>query len=498
MNVAKTLTAAAKNFPDKPAVIFEDKPISFTQLRNAAFCLANGLKKLGLNKDDKVTVYLPNIPGYILSYLAVYSLGGIIVPLDFMLTQDELENLINHSQAKVLITKQKKNIDLKKLKRNSSLKQIILLDQNPDFLNFHNLIQENSPVEPQAEISDSGHSTIFYTSGSTGHPKGVLLNYRHLDGPVKAIEYFLPLRAEQDIILCSLPFSHSGGWIYILVMLYFGITMILQERFQPLEFIKNISKYKVSIFWTVPSMYIALVSLKEFAKSDLASLKYAVVFGAPSSPVLLKRFHRVCPKAYLLNGWGMTETSPPNVVLPLGCEKIESVGKPVPWSEIKICNEDDKELGVDQVGELVIRGWVVMQGYYREPELTQEVISNGWFHTGDLARIDPEGLLYIVGRKKEMIKVGGEVVYAPEVEQVIHRHLKVSEVAVLGVPDKLRGEVPKAFLVLNKGEKLSEDELRYFCREHLAHFKIPHYFEFVKDLPKTRSGKIAKQALLEG
>jgi acyl-CoA synthetase (AMP-forming)/AMP-acid ligase II len=496
MNVVKLLSEASKRFPDKPAIAFSDQSISFSQLKDLTFCLANGLKQSTFEKNAKIAIYLPNSPEYILSYVAIYCIGRIVVPLDFSFTQEELENLINHSEAKVLIAKERKEIDFKKLKKNTGLEQIILLGEKPEFKSFNDLIKENSPIEPGVEVADSDYSTIFYTSGSTGHPKGVLLNYRHLDGPVKAIEYFLPLTS-QDTILCPIPLSHAAGWVFFLFTFYFGMTMILQERFQPFETLKKIEKHKISFICLVPSMYIAMLSLKEFTKFDLKSLKYVVVFGAPSSPVLLRRFHQVCPNAYLLNGWGMTETSPPNTVLPLDSQKIESVGKPVPWLEVKIVDDEDREAPAGQVGELAVRGWVVMEGYYKEPELTRSVLRNGWFYTGDFARVDSEGFLYIVGRKKEMIKVAGERVHAPEVEEVIHRHPKIREVAVVGVPDKLRGEVPKAFVVLKEGEELAEDELRYFCRQHLAHFKIPHYFEFKETLPKTRSGKIDKAVLAQ-
>ncbi len=512
MDVTRHLINTVKNLPDKSAIIFADQSISFSQLKDLTFRLANGLKELGLKKGTKAAVYLPNIPEYILSYLAIYSLGAIIVPLDFMLTQEELGNIINHSEAKILIAKEKRDIDLRGLKQNSGLEQIILLGESSEFINtirkessvgsgssdgvnFHNLIKENSPIEPEARISDSDHSTIFYTSGSTGHPKGVLLNYRHLDASLEAMKYFISFLSNQDVIFCPLPLSHAGGWVYLLILLYFGTTMILQERFSPLEFLKNIERYKVSVFWLVPSMYVAMLNLKEFKKFNLSSLKCAVVFGAPSSSVLLRRFHQACPDAYLLNGWGMTETSPPNMALPLDSSKIESVGKSVPWIEIKICDEQDRQVPIGAVGELAIHGWPIMEGYYKESELTRKVMRDGWFYTGDLARMDSEGFIYIAGRKKEMIKVAGERVHASEIEEAIHRHPKVSEVAVVGVADKLRGEVPKAFIVLRKNEKLTEDEMRSFCREHLAHFKIPHYFEFRDSLPKTRSGKIDKASL---
>jgi long-chain acyl-CoA synthetase len=179
----------------------------------------------------------------------------------------------------------------------------------------------------------------------------------------------------------------------------------------------------------------------------------------------------------------------------MGSKKLESVGKPAPWIEVKISDENDCEVEQGKIGEIAVRGWVVTDGYYKDPVLTAQTIRNGWFHTGDLGRIDNEGYLYIVGRKKEMIKVSGEIVFEPEVELAIHKNPEVAEVAVIGVADKLRGEVPKAFVVLKEGSKFSEEDLRYFCRQHLAHFKIPHYFEFVEALPKNRTGKIDKELL---
>jgi len=179
----------------------------------------------------------------------------------------------------------------------------------------------------------------------------------------------------------------------------------------------------------------------------------------------------------------------------MGSDNLASIGKPLPWVEIKIIDDNDQELPVGSVGELVVKSWAVMVGYYKDAEATAQVIRNGWLHTGDLARIDQKGFVYIVGRKKEMIKVGGQLVFAPEVEEAIHKHPKVAEVAVIGVADKLRGEVPMAFIALKAGEKVLEEEIRSFAKEHLAHFKVPHYYEFCESLPKNRSGKVDKEML---
>ena len=484
--------------PDKAAIIFRGEEIPWRKIEESYLRLADSLRELGVNKGDRVALYLPNWPEYIYSYLAVWSLGAVAVPLDFMLTGDELVSCISHSDAKVLIAKPKATLDLPSLKeRCPLLKEIITCqDKLEGFLFFNDCLNKGNARNIKVEIGDSDCAIIFYTSGTTGKPKGVLINYRQLSAPPKSMEFFVKSDlSENDSALCALPFSHLGGLIYIQNTIYFGLRLILMERFIPLEFLKNIPAYKVNFFWIVPSMYYALLQLKEFETFDLTSLRWIVTFGASNSPDALRKFNQFCPKAHLLNGWGMTETNAPTVVLPMGSKKIESVGKPAPWIEVKVFNDEGKEVGVNQVGEVVVKGWVVTDGYYKDPKLTKETVRNSWFHTGDLGKFDFEGYLYIVGRKKEMIKVGGEIVFEPEVEAAIQRHSDVLEVAVVGVADKLRGEVPKAYVVLKEGKTQSEEDLRYFLRQHLAHFKIPHYFEFKETLPKNRTGKIDKEKL---
>lgn len=498
MEIFEILKKRVKSTPDKTAIIFRGEEIAWRKLEENYLRLANSLKELGINKGDRVALYLPNWPEYIYSYLALWSLGAVAVPLDFMLTADELSSCLAHSEAKILIAKPKATLDLASLKDRCPLLEEIITyqDELEGFVFFNDCLSKGSIKDINASIQDSDCAIIFYTSGTTGKPKGVLINYRQLSAPPKSMEFFVKSDlSDKDTALCALPFSHLGGLIYIQNTIYFGLRLILMERFIPLEFLKNISIFKVNFFWIVPSMYYALLQLKEFETFDLTSLRWIVTFGASSSPDALRKFQQFCPKAHLLNGWGMTETNAPTVVLPMGSKKIESVGRPAPWIEVKIFNDTDKEVEANQVGEVVVKGWVVTDGYYKDPELTKETLRNGWFYTGDLGKFDPEGDLYIVGRKKEMIKVGGEIVFEPEVEAAIQRHPDVAEVAVVGAVDKLRGEVPKAFVVLKEGKTRSEEDLRYFLRQHLAHFKIPHYFEFKDALPKNRTGKIDKEKL---
>lgn len=496
MNIADILEVRVKNTPDKPSLIFKGKNITFRQLKDSSFKLANQLMGLGLLKSERLAIYLPNSPEYAYSYLASWCAGATAVPLDFMLTEDELVSCLLHSEAKILITKPKPSLNLEALKtRCPELKKIIVcVDDAGPCLSLEKLLSEGSTQKPQVEIQDKDYAIIFYTSGTTGRPKGVLVSYLQLEAPPKSMAHFVDL-SQKDTTLCAVPLSHLGGLVYLQNNIYHGVTVVLMERFIPKEFLENIQNYKVSCFWLVPSMYYAILQLKEFETYDLSSLRWLVSFGASSAPDALRRFHQYCPKAHFLNGWGLTETNAPTSVLPMGSTKIESIGKPAPWIEIKIFDEEDKEVAQGGVGEVVVRSWVVSDGYYKDPEATAQAMRNGWFHTGDLGKFDAEEYLYIVGRKKEMIKVGGEIVFEPEIESVIYKEPRILEAAVVGVSDGLRGEVPKAFVVLKEGSLLSEEELRYFLRQHLAHFKIPHYFEFRQSLPKTRSGKVDKEIL---
>ncbi len=289
MDFVKILREQSERLPQKPAIIFGEERVSFTQLRDFSFQAAAGLAALKLGKADKVAIFLPNVPEYIFSFLGIFSLRGIAVPLDFMLTEEEVINFLNHSESTILIAQEKKGIDLARIKQNCPyLKEIIVFGGNcaGNFLPWRDFLG-NNPAPPEIEANDADPAAIFYTSGSTGHPKGVLLSYGHLKNPIETLEYFIQPTDADSYICAGVPFSHVGGLDYLLFMLYFGSTLALLERFYPLEFLKNIERHKITIFCIVPSMYVAVLSLKEYDKFDLSSLRYAVVFGAPSSPVLL-------------------------------------------------------------------------------------------------------------------------------------------------------------------------------------------------------------------
>lgn len=497
MQISQLLVERANKTPDKSAIIFSGEKISFSTLKEKSFAVADFLKDKGAEKEDRVVFFLPNNPFFAYSLLGALSAGCSIVPLDFMLTEEEIINIINHCQAKFLFIKLKQNIEIKNIKdKCPSLVDVVRLDEKVSFLFEKNNLINKQDEDYFSKIDPDQLSSVFYTSGSTGHPKGVMLTFAHFNNPPEVIDYHLDL-SENDINICAgLPFSHIGGFDAILLMLYYGSTLVLMERFQPLELLKNISQYKPTLMWLVPPMYIAILSLKDYSSFDLSSLRYVVVFGAPSSPLLMRKFRKICPKAKILNGWGMTETAAPNCVLPPEIEKIESIGKFTPTMEAKIVDRNQNQVGAGKEGHLWVKGKAVMKGYYKEPDLTNEVLTgDGWLKTGDLAKFDKDGLYHIVGRIKDMIKVAGEVVNSIEVEEIISRLPEVAEVAVVGVLDKLRGEVPKAFLVVKEGNQLSEEDLIQYLRNKIAHFKIPHYFEFIKQLPRNRAGKVNKKEL---
>ncbi|MBU2102243.1 MAG: AMP-binding protein [Candidatus Omnitrophica bacterium] len=498
MDIKKQLTQHDLAYASRPAIVFEARQITFSELRDNSFRVAQYLLARGIKKADRVALFLSNTPEAVYSFLGTFSIGGTLIPLDFMLTESEVIHFINHSQASVLITQPRRDIDFANIKAACpSVKEIVLMRAETCAFTPWEEVMKGSTAEPAVAVSDNDLAAIFYTSGSTGKPKGVMLSYKHLDNPVDTIHHFLTI-SDKDIFLTGgVPFSHLGGLDYILLMVRFASTLVLMERFHPLQFLKDIGEHQVTIFCIVPAMYIAILSLKEYEKFDLSSLRYAVVFGAPSSPQLLQRFHQVCSKAIVLNGWGMTETAAPNTYSPADERKINSIGQFGFRMTYKIVNDDGAEVPVGQRGELWVKGDGVMVGYYKAPELTAEVLTaDGWLKTGDMAYCDSDGLIYLAGRKEDMIKVAGEIVFSSEVEEKIHLHPKVKEVAVIGVPDSLRGEVPKAFIAAKEGEVLDIPELKEFLKKSLAHFKIPHHFEIVADLPKNRVGKIDKTKLV--
>lgn len=489
MRVADVLAKTAEKFGEKPAIIYRENVISFAQLQEMTARLGNALVGMGIEKGDRIAIWMPNGPEYVVAYLAALSIGAVVVPLDLGL-KDELANCLAHADAKVLFTNRFDGVDFRTVSRCvRSLRHIVFCEETlPELL-------RNASDRPRNVIqAESDPAIIFYTTGTTGSPKGVLWNVRHLDNAPRTMKHFLRLD-ENDVKLCAVPFSHSGGLVYIQNCIAFGITMVLMRRFSPADFVDAILRYRVTCFHIVPVMFQSILALKGIEDLTLPSIRWVAVFGAPSPPDLIERFKRLCPHGKALNGYGLTETSPPTTLPPLDEIRRGSVGQAPPWVEMAILDEGGRPRPVGEVGEVAFKGWIVAEGYHRDPERTRAAWKNGWFCTGDLGRIDEDGFLYLSGRKKGIIIVGGLNVHADEVEFVLHEHPGVKEAAVVGVRQGRRGEQVKAVIVPKDGVTLAVGDIIAHCRRRLAPFKVPKIVDFAEELPKVGIGKVAREKL---
>ncbi|HQN86657.1 MAG TPA: class I adenylate-forming enzyme family protein [Bacteroidales bacterium] len=498
------LIDAADKYGKNTAYIYRDKEYDFITLKDCSLQLANSLLDMGFRKNDKIAIYLPNCIEYIYSYFAIYSLGCVAVPIDFALSLTEVVSISNHCGLKGIITTKQAKFNLFELKgRISTLKEIITIEDDSRYVSFDNLTKSGKDGLNDQNIDSQMFSSIFYTSGTMGRPKGALWNYEHIHLGAEQLKYFTTYEYLKTILridetertIAAVPLSHSAGILFVMTAVKYGMSHVIMPRFSPLDFIKMVDKWKVTGVFMVPPMYYAILYLKEVESYSLDSLRWANVFGAPSSYDLMMRFQKLCPNAVILNGWGMTEIIPP--ISASSPENIKSVGRHVPNVELKIFDSKGNAISTGEVGELVARGKSVFCGYYNEPELNQEAFKDGWFYTGDLGRFDEKGNLYIVGKSKDTIKVGGELVWAAEIEEILLKHPCIKEAAAVGVPDELRGEVVKCYIVLKEGIVLPQKYVMEFLREHLSRFKMPRQIEYLDELPKTGSGKINKAALIK-
>ncbi len=497
MDVYKLFSQTAKQQPEKPALVFEGKVTSFSQALEKVNQIGHTLQALGLKQGEKLAIWLPNCPEFIMAYLAAFGLGATVIPIDAMAAKEEVIGILNHGEASILITTFNEAFEIKNyipsLKHIiTNLDELATSDKTPLPRGVRFTTQRGLP----AIIDEEDTALIIYTSGTTGQQKGVMLTYRNLDSPIKTFAYF---GLKYDCVLCAVPFSHEAGSLHTLFQASMGSTLVIMERFAPGKFLRYIEKYQADLVFAPPAILEALLKTSEIETISLKSLKYVAPFGAPCHPRIFQAFIQKFPHINVITAYGLTESTAPNVVLSPDTPTFKRVkkgilGKPAPWVEIKIVDDKGNELPSGSIGEILLKGWFVMKGYYKEPELTREVLRDGWLYTGDLGYLDEEGYLYITGRKKDVIITGGLSVYANEVEFVISEHPKVKEVAVISTPDKLRGELVKAVIALK--EKGTAQEITNHCRKRLASYKIPRVIEFRESLPKTSAGKIKKADLI--
>ncbi len=478
--------------PDATAVKFKDAIITYRELDKNVTGYANYFKKLGLRTGERVILSCINSPEFIYSYFGVVRNGGIIVPINLLLTMEEIAYLIKDSEAKIMIIHplilQKAKIT-KETIQNALNIDVIVLDEQ--------LRQEVCELSDEKFVDSTDQnaiSTFLYTSGTTGRQKAAMLTHRNL--VFNAGQCSLGLKSvPEDNYMCVLPMFHVFAFTACVLMpLWSGATVTIMESFQPKELVETLIKDKITVFMGVPAMYVVLL---EAGKSNIGfpDLRLAVSGGA-ALPVEIFRQAKEILKLPVVEGYGLTEASPAVCFNPLdGIQKEGSIGLPLPYLQCRIVDDNNVEVPVGEVGELAVKGDNVMLGYYKQEEETCKTLVDGWLLTGDMARMDDEGYIYIVDRKKDMVIVGGLNVYPREVEEVIYQYSKVKEAAVIGLDDKLRGEYVKAYVVLKEGEECTSKELLRYLKERLAIYKLPREIEFIPELPKNSTGKIMKRLL---
>lgn len=484
-----------KNFNyDSIALKFNGKCISYGQLDQKVTAYASYLNKIGLKAGDKVILSCLNSPEFIYSYMGTVRNGGIIVPINLMLTMEEISYIIKDSEARVMIMHpailQKAKLTKEAVKAALGV-TLIVLDEE-----FANCVSEINTEDFEDFSDDNAISTFLYTSGTTGKQKAAMLTHKNL--VCNAEQCYLGLTARpDDVYMCVLPMFHVFAFTACILMpLWSGATVTILESFQPKEVVGSLLKDEITIFMGVPSMYVVLL---EAGKKNITfpKLRFAVSGGA-ALPVEIFRQAREIMRLPVIEGYGLTEASPAVCFNPpFGIQKEGSIGIPIPYTECKIVDENDMELSTGEIGELVVRGENVMLGYFKQEEETKKALLNGWLHTGDLAKKDEDGYFFIVDRMKDMIVAAGLNVYPREVEEVIYQYPKVKEAAVIGVMDNLRGEYVKAFVVLKESMECTSKELLKYLKERLAVYKLPRAIEFVPGLPKNSTGKIMKRILKE-
>ncbi|MGB9736345.1 MAG: class I adenylate-forming enzyme family protein [bacterium] len=497
--IKELISKQAKAMPDRVFMYYKDLTRTYKELDDISNKIGNGLLSLGVKKGDRVTMLIPNRPEFIYAWFGLMKIGAIMVPINTQFKPDEIKYIINNSEANTLITTGSFQESVLKVKNDMPLlKHIIVIEpkDRASIIPFEDIISSNTS-EPDITVDEFDYASFIYTSGTTGYPKGVIDTHRNYIANahqiVEAAEF-----TEKDRAMLILPLFHCNAQVVtVMAPMYAGASFVLMEGFSPKEFLPAIDKYKPSTFSGVPTVYAILNSLPDAEKYDLSSLRFVICGAAPMPVEVFTTFERKY-KAFILEGYGLSEATCASIINPLkGKRKIGSIGKPLNGQEIKILDDNNKELPQGQIGEICIKGDVVMVGYYKNPEATASTIKDGWLHTGDLGYIDEEGYFYIIGRKKEMIIRGGENIYPKEIEEVLYKHPKVQDAAVVGIPDPKWGEEVFAFIVPKQGMQISEKEMTDFLKEKVADYKIPKKFIFTEAFPKTATGKIQKNRIIE-
>lgn len=485
---------------DQEALVFGGHRYTYGGLNNRTNRVANALADRGVRKGDRVSLLLLNSNAFLETFFACAKLGAIAVPLNYRLSSAELQFILSDSGARVLVYHPRFAALVDPIRKDTALDHCIAVSAPGDDIgvdaDYERTLETSTDAEPDVLVHQQDPLMMMYTSGTTGKPKGALMS--HANPTWIAVNSMLGDLGiyRHDTVLTVAPLFHIGGLaIHTLPALYLGTKVVLHAEFNPVETLRTVERERVSILFLLPAMWHALTLVPNIDDFRLDSLRTLLSGGAPCPIPVIEFFQQ--RGLQFLEGFGMTETCASACVLgdADAVRKNGSVGKPLIHVQMRIVDENDKDVASGVTGELVLRGPTMFLEYWNRPDATEEAFRNGWFHSGDLARQDEDGFYYIVDRKKDMLISGGENVYPTEVEQVLYRHPSIQEVAVIGMPDERWGEVPMALVVPRPGQSLTLDQLQDFCRDKLARFKTPKHLELLDELPRTATGKILKREL---
>jgi long-chain acyl-CoA synthetase len=501
MHLIDVMKRAAEKLPNKVYLKYNKIKITFSQFAERAAKLSAGLMSLGLKKGDRAAMLLNNSVEFVVSYFAILNTGAEVVPLNSFLRQEEIVYILNDSKVKIFITSGDFKEQLKDFNPNqmASLENVIAIDdlQGIKNIKYESLERYAAARVPSADINENEAAVIIYTSGTTGHPKGAVLTHKNLvsnaDSSVRAIKI-----VTKDRFITFLPMFHAFTFtVCLLVPLFQQCTTTIIKSVQPFSnILKSIVFDRITVFVAIPQVYNVLAGKKipKFFKW-FNPIRVCVSGAAPLAGEVLKKFEEKI-QVPLIEGYGLSEASPVVSVNPLdGVRKAGSVGPAIPDVEVKIAGEDGKFLKAGEIGEIAVRGPNVMKGYYNREVETKEILKDGWLYTGDIGKMDEDNYIYILDRKKDLIIVNGMNLYPREIEEILYKHPSVQDAAVVGISDEAHGEIPIGVVQLREGMSASDQELKKFCRPHLANFKMPHRFEFWKELPRNGTGKVLKREI---
>lgn len=488
---------AAELFGEKPALVFEGKTFSFRELNGLIERAAAGISAAGVAKGDVVTLYAGNSWQWIVSYYAIARAGAVINPVNTMLTPGEVEYVVDNCKASAIIASEDKLDGVKAVLDKVRL-AVAISDQAPDGVTtFDALLNAtNEPLTP-IDVESESLSTICYTSGTTGHPKGAMQSHRAVitNGAMTAQ---MQMRGRDDIIVSALPCPHVYANVVMQSMMFYGSTLVLHAKFEPAAMLADIEKHRATMVDGVPTMYMFMLNDPALASTDLSSLNRAYVGGQTMPVAIMERVEEAFGVP-LIELWGMTEIAGLGSTHPVyGRNRHGSIGVALPYCELRIADTEDPEkvMPRGEDGELQVRGPITMMGYFGDEEKTNAtLLPSGWLRTGDIAMMEDDGCVFIVDRLKDMILTGGFNVYPAEIERVLAMHPDVALAAVGKRADDLKGEIAVAYIVLAQGATGDADAMMAHCREHLAAYKCPRDIRFVEDVPKTSTGKIMRREL---